>query len=51
MKKRIIKNIEMWYEKEQKIIMKMIKNIKRASKKKKKKKKKKYRELSEEEKI
>ena len=27
----------MWYEKEQKIIMKMIKNIKRASKKKKKK--------------
>ena len=47
MKKRIIKNIEMWYEKEQKIIMKMIKNIKRASKKKKKK----YRELSEEEKI
>ena len=36
MKKRIIKNIEMWYEKEQKIIMKMIKNIKRASKKKKK---------------
>ena len=40
MKKRIIKNIEMWYEKEQKIIMKMIKNIKRASKKKKKKKKK-----------
>ena len=48
MKKRIIKNIEMWYEKEQKIIMKMIKNIKRASKKKKKKK---YRELSEEEKI
>ena len=50
MKKRIIKNIEMWYEKEQKIIMKMIKNIKRASKKKKKKKKK-YRELSEEEKI
>ena len=37
MKKRIIKNIEMWYEKEQKIIMKMIKNIKRASKKKKKK--------------
>ena len=49
MKKRIIKNIEMWYEKEQKIIMKMIKNIKRASKKKKKKRK--YRELSEEEKI
>ena len=48
MKKRIIKNIEMWYEKEQKIIMKMIKNIKRASKKKKKKK---YRELYEEEKI
>ena len=33
MKKRIIKNIEMWYEKEQKIIMKMIKKFKRSSKK------------------
>ena len=39
MKKRIIKNIEMWYEKEQKIIMKIIKNINIETKKKKKKKK------------